>query len=75
MTSQAAAAFGLNDVGLVQEGYRANLVVFDPAKVADRATFEDPVQFPTGIRDVLVGGEFVVRAGRPTGKRPGKVGK
>jgi N-acyl-D-amino-acid deacylase len=75
MTSQAAAAFGLSDVGLVQEGFRANLVVFDPEKVADRATFEDPVQFPVGIRDVLVGGEFVVRAGRPTSKRPGKVVK
>jgi N-acyl-D-amino-acid deacylase len=73
MTSQAAAAFGLADVGLVQEGYRANLVVFDPRKVADRATFEDPVQFPVGIRDVLVGGEFAVRAFRATGKRPGKV--
>jgi N-acyl-D-amino-acid deacylase len=48
-------------------------VVFDPRTVADRATFEEPVQFPIGIRDVLVGGEFVVRAGRPTGKRPGKV--
>lgn len=75
MTSQAAAAFGLSDVGLVQEGFRANLVVFDPEKVADRATFEDPVQFPVGIRDVLVGGEFVVRAGRQTSKRPGKVVK
>jgi N-acyl-D-amino-acid deacylase len=73
MTSQAAAAFGLGDVGLVQEGYRANLVVFDPDKVADRATFENPLQFPVGIRDVLVGGEFAVRAGRVTGKRPGKV--
>jgi N-acyl-D-amino-acid deacylase len=73
MTSQAAAAFGLGDVGLVEEGFRANLVVFDPRTVADRATFEKPVQFPIGIRDVLVGGEFVVRAGRPTGKRPGKV--
>ena len=73
MTSQAAAAFALSDVGLVQEGFRANLVVFDPGTVADRATFEDPAQFPVGIRDVIVGGEFVVRAGRPTGKRPGKV--
>ncbi|HEY7509761.1 MAG TPA: D-aminoacylase [Vicinamibacteria bacterium] len=73
MTSQAAAAFSLSDVGLVQEGFRANLVVFDPATAADRATFEEPAQFPVGIRDVLVGGEFVVRAGRTTGKRPGKV--
>jgi N-acyl-D-amino-acid deacylase len=73
MTSQAAAAIGFADVGLVQEGYRANLVVFDPRKVADKATFEEPVQFPVGIRDVLVGGEFALRNGRPTGKRPGKV--
>jgi N-acyl-D-amino-acid deacylase len=73
MTSQAAAAFCLSDVGLVQEGFRANLVVFDPGSVADRATYEEPAQFPVGIRDVLVGGEFVVRAGRTTGKRPGKV--
>ncbi|HVR70652.1 MAG TPA: D-aminoacylase [Vicinamibacteria bacterium] len=73
MTSQAAAAFGLGGVGLVQEGFRANLVVFDPEKVADRATFENPAQFPVGIRDVLVGGEFVVRAGRSTGRRPGRV--
>jgi N-acyl-D-amino-acid deacylase len=73
MTSQAASAFGLADVGLLQEGFRANLVVFDPHKVADKATFEDPIQFPVGIRDVLVGGQFVVRSGRPTGRRPGKV--
>ena len=73
MTSQAAAAFVLADVGLVQEGFRANLVVFDAATVADCATFEEPAQFPVGIRDVMVGGEFVVRAGRPTGNRPGRV--
>ena len=73
MTSQAAAAVGLGDVGLVEEGARANLVVFDPDKVLDKATFEDPVQYPVGIRDVLVGGEFVIRGGKPTGKRPGKV--
>jgi N-acyl-D-amino-acid deacylase len=73
MTSQAAAALCLPDVGLVQEGFRANLVVFDPGTVADRATFEEPAQFPIGIRDVMVGGEFVVRAGQLTAKRPGKV--
>jgi len=73
MTSQAAAAVGLGDVGRVEEGLRANLVVFDPDEVADKATFEDPVQYPVGIRDVLVGGEFVVRDGKPTGQRPGKV--
>jgi N-acyl-D-aspartate/D-glutamate deacylase len=73
MTSQAAAAVGLGDVGLIEEGLRANLVVFDPEKVADQATFEDPAQYPVGVRDVLVGGEFVVRGGTLTGRRPGKV--
>ena len=75
MTSQAATAFGLDHVGLVQEGFRANLVVFDPERVMDRATFEDPTQYPAGIRDVLVGGEFVVRDGQVTGKRPGRIVK
>jgi N-acyl-D-amino-acid deacylase len=73
MTSQAAASFGFSGIGLVREGFRANLVVFDPERVADRATFEDPLQFPVGIRDVLVGGAFAVRKGEPTGVRRGKV--
>jgi N-acyl-D-amino-acid deacylase len=73
MTSQAAEAFGFADHGLVAEGLRANLVVFDPARVADRATFEDPVQFPVGVRDVFVGGEAVVRDGEMTGRRAGTV--
>jgi N-acyl-D-amino-acid deacylase len=73
MTSQAAQALSLRGVGELREGQRANAVVFDPAGVADRATFEDPMQFPVGIRDVLVGGEPVVRHGALTGARPGKV--
>ena len=75
MTSQAAAAFGFERVGLVREGFRANLVVFDPATVMDRATFEDPVQFPVGIRDVIVGGAVAVRDGAVTGARAGKIVK
>ena len=73
MTSQAAEAFGFADHGLVAEGLRANLVVFDAARVADRATFEDPIQFPVGVRDVFVGGEGVVRNGEVTGRRAGIV--
>jgi len=73
LTSQAARAFGFEGCGLVRAGYRANLVVFDPATVADRATFEEPALFPAGIRDVMVGGEVVVRDGELTGVRPGKV--
>jgi N-acyl-D-amino-acid deacylase len=73
MTSQAAEAFGFADHGLVADGLRANLVVFDAATVADRATFEDPLRFPEGVRDVFVAGEPVVRNGEMTGRRPGAV--
>jgi N-acyl-D-amino-acid deacylase len=73
LTSQAAQAFALRGVGELREGQRANVVVFDADAVADRATFEDPMQFPVGIRDVLVGGEPIVRRAALTGARPGKV--
>jgi N-acyl-D-amino-acid deacylase len=73
LTSQAADAFGFAGHGRVREGARANLVVFDPATVADHATFEDPLQYPTGIRDVLVGGTPVVRDGEMTDARPGRL--
>jgi N-acyl-D-amino-acid deacylase len=73
MTSQAASAFGFADLGLVRPGCRANLVVFDPATVEDRATFQDPVRFPVGIRDVLVGGVPVVEGGDTTGRRGGRL--
>lgn len=72
MTSQAAQAMGIV-AGFVREGLPADLVVFDPETVCDRATFEDPLQFPTGIRDVLVGGGFVVREEEVTGARPGRL--
>lgn len=71
MTSQAASAFGLRDVGVVREGARADLAVFDPEGVADTATYEEPAQFPAGIPHVLVAGELVVRDGQMTGLRPG----
>jgi N-acyl-D-amino-acid deacylase len=75
MTSQAASAFGFEGVGLVRAGLRADLVVFDPRTVADQATFEDPVRFPVGVRDVIVGGAPAVRGGRLTGAREGKIVK
>jgi dihydroorotase len=59
--------------GRVQPGADADLVVFDPARVADRSTFENPAQFSVGIADVLVNGTFVVRNGRTvSGVHPGK---
>jgi N-acyl-D-amino-acid deacylase len=73
LTSQAADAFGFSGHGRLREGWRANVVVFDPATVADRATFEEPVQYPVGIRDVLVGGVPVVRDAQVTAARPGQL--
>lgn len=73
LTSQAARALGYAGHGVLSAGARANVVVFDPATVADRATFEEPVQSPVGIRDVLVGGVPVVREERVTGARPGRL--
>jgi N-acyl-D-amino-acid deacylase len=64
MTSQAAAVVGLGGrVGEVRPGLPADLVLFDPATVADRATFEDPFLLPVGIEAVLVGGRRVVARG------------
>ena len=61
MTGLAAETFQLNDHGRIGVGKRANLVVFDPERVVDRATFAESRQYPEGIRDVIVGGVPVVR--------------
>jgi N-acyl-D-amino-acid deacylase len=71
MTSLPAQILRLKDRGLVREGYWADIVVFDPATVADRGTFERPAQYPIGIGDVLVNGVAVVKNGEHTGAKPG----
>jgi len=63
----------LKDRGLLREGYRADIVVFDPDTVADMATYENPKQYPKGIAYVLVNGAVVVDKGHHTGARPGRV--
>ncbi len=73
MTSATAQRLALHDRGLVREGMYADLVVFDPATVADHATFPQPHQLSTGIRDVFVNGVAVVRDGKHTGATPGRV--
>jgi len=73
MTSLPALICGLRDRGMVREGFRADLVVFDPATIRDTATFFEPHQYAAGVEFVLVNGTFVVEAGRLTGKRPGTV--
>lgn len=73
MTSFPAARLGLVDRGLVRPGMVADLVVFDPGAVRDRATFERPHQYAEGVFVVVVGGAVVLDGHGPTGARPGRV--
>lgn len=73
MTSLPAARFGLRDRGEIAVGNAADLVVFDPATVIDRASFEDPLLPPEGVRSVFVNGQLVVENGRLTGAKPGDI--
>ncbi|MDX1662033.1 MAG: D-aminoacylase, partial [Gemmatimonadota bacterium] len=72
MTSLPAARAGLAERGTVKAGLYADLVVFDPETVCDRATFEDPKRVAVGIHHVLVNGVPVLRDGEPTGALPGR---
>jgi N-acyl-D-amino-acid deacylase len=73
MTSLPASILGLTDRGTLQPGKTADLVIFDPATVIDRATFENPFQYSDGISTVVVNGQVVLDEGRHTGARPGRV--
>jgi N-acyl-D-amino-acid deacylase len=73
MTSQAAAITGLTDRGLVRPGMAADINIFDPDKVEDKATFEQPMQYAVGFQYVIVNGTPVIEKGEHTGAHPGKV--
>ena len=73
LTSVPAARLGLRDRGVVREGALADLVVFDPATVADRATYAEPTHHPAGIDHVVVNGRLAVRDGVETGERAGRL--
>ncbi len=73
MTSMPATAFRFDQRGLLREGYFADVTIFDPETVVDRATFEDPHQYPVGIRYVLVNGTLVFNGEKMTGARSGAV--
>ena len=72
MTGMPAAKFQLADRGTIREGAFADVVVFDPARIRDTATYQDPRRFPDGIRAVFVNGTAVAREGVHTGARPGR---
>lgn len=73
MTSLPAQRFGLRDRGLVRPGQVADLVLFDPASVADTATYAEPHQYAAGIQWTMVAGEMVWQEGKDTGAVVGKV--
>jgi N-acyl-D-amino-acid deacylase len=73
MTGGPASVLGLRSRGLVREGYCADITIFDPQTIADRATYDDPHQYPVGISSVIVNGEVVVDSGAHTGALPGRV--
>ncbi len=73
MTSLPAGNIGAFQRGELREGYYADIVVFDPERIADKATFEEPHQYATGMRHVFVNGEQVLRDGEHTGAKPGRV--
>ncbi len=73
LTGLPARNLGLKRRGLLKPGYFADVVVFDPSGVEDRATYENPHVYSTGVRDVLVNGTPVLRDGEHTGARPGRV--
>ncbi len=72
MSGLAAEHVGLPDRGVIKPGAYADLVLFDPATVADRATRAEPGALSVGIERVWVNGQLVLEQGRSTGKFPGK---
>jgi N-acyl-D-amino-acid deacylase len=73
LSALPAHNLGLHDRGRLQAGYYADIVVFDPKTVTDHATYTQPQQFATGVSDVLVNGQAVLKDGEPTGAPAGQV--
>lgn len=72
LTSLPAGNLGIPERGVLKPSYFADIVVFDPVTIMDNATFDQPHQYATGMRDVFVNGVAVLRKGEPTGATPGR---
>ena len=73
MTSMPAIKIGLKDRGMLKEGYWADIAIFNKDEVRDKATFENPHQYPEGIYYVIVNGQLAVNNGKITGRKSGKI--
>jgi N-acyl-D-aspartate/D-glutamate deacylase len=73
MTSLAAQQAGIRDRGMLRAGMKADIVIFDPQRIIDKATFAEPHQYAEGVQYVLVNGKAVLDNGRRTGARPGQI--
>jgi len=73
MTSAVADRLHIPDRGRLRKGLHADLVIFDPATIADRATYADPHQLSVGVREVWINGQRVLKAGLHTGATPGEI--
>jgi N-acyl-D-amino-acid deacylase len=73
MTSLPARKLGLHDRGLLRPGFKADIVVFNYYTIRDRATYENPHVYSTGIEYLVVNGRLVIREGKHTGAKPGKL--
>ena len=72
MTSLNAAKVGLRERGLLRIGHHADITLFDPETVIDKATYTDPFHYPVGIEYVIVNGKVVIDEGEHTGAKPGR---
>jgi N-acyl-D-amino-acid deacylase len=73
LTSLPAKNMKIEKRGMLKNGYFADIVVFDPQKISDHATYDNPHQYSTGVRDVFVNGMQVLKQGEHTGMLPGRV--
>ena len=73
MTSLPAQILSIKQRGLIKEGYYADIAIFDPKTILDKATFEDPHQYAVGVISVIVNGEIVIDQGFHNGNKPGRV--
>jgi dihydroorotase/N-acyl-D-amino-acid deacylase len=73
MSGMPADRLKFGDRGILRPGMKADIVIFDPAMVSDKSTFEEPHQYSVGFEDVMVNGKFALKGGKVTAERPGRV--